>query len=239
EQAHGGGNYGMGPSGKEYGGALCDLVKVPFAEQMLIPFPGELDPVDWASWSDNISESWKMVGQFLENGKSNRVLIMGGFAFSIALYCVILAKGMGAYVEYWDEDRDHLDKAEALGAKVVQVDWEKSNTIPKDRFSIVADASGSEAAFSLGMRHLTPGGDFTTAGIYWTNKILIPFLELYNTGASIHITRVSSRETMPKLLEKFQNKIFDPGKVRPVVALLADSKEAWQEPATKLVIKNY
>src|SRR5271166_1177871 len=53
--------YGFGPAVAEWGGFLCDLVCVPFAEHMLVALPEGLAPASVASASDNIADAWRTV----------------------------------------------------------------------------------------------------------------------------------------------------------------------------------
>ncbi|MDQ3936743.1 MAG: alcohol dehydrogenase catalytic domain-containing protein, partial [Actinomycetota bacterium] len=46
--------YGMKPLGGDWGGALSDRLRVPFADAMLVPVPDGLDPVALASVADNV-----------------------------------------------------------------------------------------------------------------------------------------------------------------------------------------
>src|SRR3954465_9576322 len=48
--------YGFGPFGGDWGGGLSDLVRVPYADAMLVSLPDGLDPAAVASASDNIPD---------------------------------------------------------------------------------------------------------------------------------------------------------------------------------------
>jgi alcohol dehydrogenase len=51
--------YGFGQSMGPWGGMVSDLVRVPFADAMLVPVPEDIDPVSLASASDNIPDGWR------------------------------------------------------------------------------------------------------------------------------------------------------------------------------------
>src|ERR1700680_3726748 len=53
------------PLGGTWGGLFSDLVKVPFADAMLVPLPAGLDPVAMASASDNWPLAWRLVAPHL------------------------------------------------------------------------------------------------------------------------------------------------------------------------------
>ncbi|MCE9599166.1 MAG: alcohol dehydrogenase catalytic domain-containing protein [Spirochaetia bacterium] len=226
-------DYGMGPGGKKYGGALAEKVLVPYAQQMLLKLPEGADLVGLASLSDNISEAWKLAGKYLAN-RLQPVLVLGGFASSIGLYTASLAKAMGAEVLYIDNDKERLGIAEKLGVPVEQVE-----TLPKSwdkKFPIVVDANNSEAGFQFCLRSADFGGKVTSASIYWTNRLEFPYMDMYLKGASVDIGRVDSRETMPEILKWVASGKFNPGAIVTKTALLKDAAEAWLEPSIKLVI---
>ena len=52
--------YGL-PMGTNYGGFLSDAARVPFADAMLVPVPGDVAPASVASLSDNIPDAWRTV----------------------------------------------------------------------------------------------------------------------------------------------------------------------------------
>lgn len=228
-------DYGMGGGGKAFGGALSDLVHVPYAKHMLLPLPDGTDLVSVASLSDNIVEAWKLAGFQLEKEPGTPVLVMGGHASSIGLYTTALARAMGSEVTYLDNDRRRLELAESFGAQV-----EELREIPrayKTRFPLVAECSGVPEGFQFCLRSVAPFGTVTAASIYWTNDFSIPYLELYNIGAVIRIGRVDSREMMPKVLKYITSGSFQAGKIVSNVADWAEAREAWLEPGTKLVVK--
>jgi threonine dehydrogenase-like Zn-dependent dehydrogenase len=49
--------FGLAPfGGGAWGGAACDLVRVPFADAMLLLLPDSVDPIALASVSDNVAD---------------------------------------------------------------------------------------------------------------------------------------------------------------------------------------
>src|SRR4029079_19415546 len=51
-------SYGLAPLSREYGGALSDLVEVPFADGMLVPLPAGVEPAAAPGASDHIPHGW-------------------------------------------------------------------------------------------------------------------------------------------------------------------------------------
>lgn len=226
-------DFGMGHTAKEFGGALSEKIKIPFASHMLFPIEKDLNPIAIASISDNIAEAWKMVGMHLEDSSEKKVLVLGGKASSIGLYSALLGVAMGAEVYYSDSDSQRLKIAEECGAKIIE-----ANTLPKSfgKFDIVADAYGTEDGFYCAMRSVAPFGTMSTASVFWTNSFSIPFLEIYNYGIKIVIGRVNSHEWIPKVLSIIRSGKFPIEKVVTRIANWKDAKEAMMEETTKLVI---
>ncbi|MBI4570479.1 MAG: alcohol dehydrogenase catalytic domain-containing protein, partial [Chloroflexi bacterium] len=71
--------FGFGASGGDLGGALADLVRVPFAQHMLVPLPDGVAPSAVAS-ADNIADGWRTVGPYLQEQADTAVLVVGGGA---------------------------------------------------------------------------------------------------------------------------------------------------------------
>jgi alcohol dehydrogenase len=232
-------NFGLGGSGKEFGGAITDLVLIPYAKQMLLPLKENTNLVTVASLSDNLVEAWKLVGLELEQNPNKSVLILGGKASSISLYTAALAKHKGAKdILFMDSNRSRLEKVEKMGIQVEEIDFESSKTSKRNnkRFEIVSDCSGVPAAWEYGLRSLDADGYFSSASIFWTNSINIPFLELYNFGARIYLGRVKSVEWMPKILNEIEEKGFDPSNIITKIANWEDAQDAYLEEETKLVL---
>lgn len=226
--------YGMPPGAAQFLGAVADEVKVPFASQMMIPLPEMLNPVDVASLSDNIAEVWKLVGQFLEKRKNPKVLIVGGMAKSISMYTALfLHQTKKADVHFIDSDRTRVDFIHSLG---IFADYFETFPKPNLKYDIVVDCSATKDGWNFATRSLGKNGILSAASIFWTNLLEIPYLEMYNQGVEIHISRVQSKESMIALLPYLKSGVFTPGKIVSKVAKLEDAKDAWVEESTKLVL---
>src|SRR5688500_5526389 len=58
--------YGFGEGTGNWGGAVSDLLKVPFADAMLIELPVDVNPYQCSSLSDNIADAYRTVGPQLK-----------------------------------------------------------------------------------------------------------------------------------------------------------------------------
>src|SRR3954464_14174032 len=104
------------PIGGSWGGLFSDLVRVPWAEAMLVPLPAGLDPVAMASASDNWSLAWRLVAPHLQARPGARVLVVA--RGSIGLYVCDIARALGASdVLYVDPDAEHRKIATSYGAR--------------------------------------------------------------------------------------------------------------------------
>ena len=77
------------PIGGAWGGLFSDLVRVPYADAMLVSLPPGLDPIAMASASDNWSLAWRLVAPHLKRTPGAAVLILNGG--SIGLFACDIA----------------------------------------------------------------------------------------------------------------------------------------------------
>jgi alcohol dehydrogenase len=227
--------YGFGVFGGDWGGALSDLVRVPFADAMLVAAPVGIAPAVLASASDNIPDGWRTVAPHLAQRPGADVLIVGGGGRSIALYAVDAARALGAgRVLYADADAGRLAVAEALGAEVVEGPPAAS---PYGEFAITVDASGVHAGLHAALRSTEPGGVCTSIGIYYEALTPIPLLEMYTTGVTLVTGRAMARATMPAVIERIAAGDLHPDRVTSNVVAWEQAAEAVAEAQTKLVIE--
>ncbi len=221
--------YGLAPLGGAWGGALSDLVRVPFAEAMLLPVPAGLAPATLASASDNMSDAWRSVGPYLEEtpGGDATVLIIGGaMSGSIGLYAVAIAQALNAArVDYADHDLARLELAQRLGANPLELKEE----LPKrfGSYPITVDASARSEGLVCALRSTEPGGTCTSTAIYF-KPVALPLLEMYTTGLTFKTNRVHSRATTPKILE-----LVSSGRLQP--ELITSERATWDEAAEALL----
>ena len=189
--------YGMKPIGGDWGGALADLVRVPFADAMLVALPEGIAPTAVASASDNLPDAWRAVAPFLAETPGADVLVVGGWARSISLYVVMIARALGAgRIDYIDTDHDRLAMAEKLGARSVEG--------PPPRragsFGITVDASADPAGLACALRSVEPYGVCTSVAIYFS-ETAVPLLEMYTRGVRFFTGRVNARAHITEILD--------------------------------------
>ena len=227
--------YGMKPLGGDWGGALSDSIRVPFADAMLVPLPGGVDPVQVASVADNVPDGYRTVAGPLAQVPGAEVLVLGGFARSVGLYSVACALALGApRVVYTDTDAGRLERARALGAEVVEIGEQWPAKL--GRFPVVVDATGSHGGLHCAIRSTAPNGHLTSVAIYFEPTTPVPLLEMYTRGCTLHTSRCHARALIPGVLDLVTSGRLDPSLVTTRAATFAEAPDALADPPTKLVL---
>jgi len=223
--------YGIGALGGGFGGALADLVRVPFADAMLVPLPANVEPAAVASASDNVADGWRTVAPQLADRPESPVLVVGGGAASIALYAVAIARALGAPVDYADDDVERLGLAATLGARAIE------GPLPPrlGRYPITVDASGRADGLACALRSTARDGVCTSVGIYFEDTP-VPLFDMYNAGITFRTGRVHSRGVLPHVLALVSGGRLHPERITSRVVAWDDAPEALADPPTKLVI---
>jgi threonine dehydrogenase-like Zn-dependent dehydrogenase len=225
--------YGFGAFGGNWGGALSDLVRVPYADAMLVPLPAGVDPVSVASASDNIPDAWRTVAEPLERRPGAEVLVVAGGARSIGLYAVDAALALGAgKVTYVDTDEARLGLAEELGATVIE------GPAPQRMgpFPITVNATVTHEGLHSALRSTEPGGICTCVAFLPEPETPFPLFEMYTNGIEFHTGRVMARPLIPKLLDLVAAGTLRPQRVTSKVVLWDEAAEAVPEAETKLIV---
>jgi threonine dehydrogenase-like Zn-dependent dehydrogenase len=233
--------YGMQPLGGPWGGALADVVRVPFADAMLVPLGDGIDPVAVASVADNVPDGYRAVAGPLAREPGAEVLVVGGRARSVGLYAAACARALGgARVVYADADAGRLERAAAVGAEPLPVpaadDGAPAWPGKLGRFPITVDASGDHAGLHAALRSTAPDGTCTSVAIYFEPATPLPLLEMYTRGCTLHTGRCHARALIPDVLALVAARRLDPALVTSAVVGFEDAPDALAEPPTKLVL---
>jgi len=227
--------YGFGAAGSDWGGFLSDVVRVPFADHMLVPLPAGLDPAAVASASDNIADAWRTVGPPLEREPGAAVLVMGGAGpGSIGVYAAAIAVALGAErVVYVDGDARRREIAAGFGAEAL----DRSGDRP-GKFPITVDASADPEQLVLAIRSTEPDGICTSTGIYFGEQPALPVLEMYMKNTTFVTGRVHARPAIPHVLALAADGKVHPERVTTKVVAWDDAAAALAEPDwVKLVFR--
>lgn len=216
--------------GGEFGGLFSELVRVPYADAMLVPIPDGVDPVTVAAASDNLTDAWIAVSQPLAARPGATVLVVGG-AGGISLYAVQAAIAAGAKsVTYVDRSEDRLALAATLGATPMLRDTER---LPEH--DVVIDASAHPAELMRALRAVAPGGTCVSVGVYFLDTP-IPILDMYANDVTFRIGRPSVGPHVARVLELVRSGAWHPELVTQRVAPAEQAIEVLTSRAMKPVL---
>jgi threonine dehydrogenase-like Zn-dependent dehydrogenase len=193
--------YGLGthPDG-EYGGALSDFVRVPFADQMLVALPESLTPEAACGLSDNVADGYRTVAEGLSRFPGEPVLIVGGLAQSVGLYAVYAALALGSkQVVYTDFDDVRLSMATKAGAEAIKVDYAQSTAIDAE-YLITVDASAMTSGLAYAIKSTAACGYCIGVSASSAPTTALPLSSAYLKGITYNVSRVHGRQLLPTVL---------------------------------------
>jgi alcohol dehydrogenase len=215
--------YGV-PLGGDWGGLFSDLVRVPFADAMLVPVPAGVPSAQVASASDNLVDAWLAVSRPLQKHPNARVLVVGGGG-SIGLYAIELALAAGAAaVDYVDRSEERLGLASSLGARPIP----RAQPIG-EQYEVVVDASAHPAELARALRAVAPGGDCHSTGIYFADTP-VPLLDMYANDVTLRTGRPSVGPHIAEVLA-----LVAAGKVHP--EKVTSQQAAWDDAIEVLLAR--
>ena len=223
--------YGLGRLGGDWGGAMSDALRVPYADAMLIPLPAGVEPATVASL-DNIPDGWRAVAPYLvgeADPDRRRVLVVG--QQSIGLYAVAIARALGADVTYLDRSDARLALAERLGATVLnRADTERLGVFP-----ITVSTDATPDGLRLALTSTDRGGVCTDTGIF-AGDVTVPLRDMYVAGITFVTARADARTDLPAVLDLVATGRLDPSIITAETATWSEAPEAWSAHTNKLVI---
>jgi threonine dehydrogenase-like Zn-dependent dehydrogenase len=225
--------YGLEPYGGPWGGFFADLVRVPWADAMLLGLPLGVDPISVASMSDNIPDAWRTVAPHLAGISDPSVLIVGGGGPSVPFYSIGIAKALGVeHVDYVDHDHHRLAKAERLGATPI----ERSPDRPNVSYSLTVCTARDRAALVYALRSTEPDGTCACNTIFFEGDVALPMLEMYSRGVTLVTGRVNARAAIPAALDLVVRGLFRPGDVTDSLISWDDAPASLTDGRRKLVM---
>ena len=232
--------FGLGPHGGiDLGGALAELVRVPWADVMLIPLPEVMDPVAAAGIPDNVSDGYRCVATPLAERPGAPVLVVGGLAPSVGLYAVMAALALGAErVVYVDDDAARLELAVAAGAEVVNAKDQWDSLKLAERFPIVVDANVLDSGRNFALQSVEPCGVCTSVSGGASSRSNLPLQSMYLKGVRYEIGRVHACATARPVLELVSSGALDPARIINKVVPFSEAVEGMILPVIKVVFVN-
>ena len=232
--------FGLGPHGGiDLGGALAELVRVPWADVMLIPLPEGMDPVVAAGIPDNVSDGYRCVAAPLAERPGAPVLVVGGLAPSVGLYAVLAALALGSErVVYVDDDAARLELAVAAGAEVVDAKDQWDSLKLAERFPIVVDANVLDPGRNFALRSVEPCGVCTSVSGGASSRSNLPLQSMYLKGVRYEIGRVHACATARPVLDLVSSGALDPARIINKVVPFSEAIEGMMLPVVKVVFVN-
>ena len=226
-------SYGMPLTAKDWGGAVADLLLVPFADAMLVPLPPAVDPVVACGAGDNIADGWRTVAPWLAERPGASVLVVGTGETSAGLYAVDAALALGAgRVDYLAPGGSALAIAERLGARVIEAPYEKR----RGAWDITVNSTIDLDALRLALASTAPGGVCTNQGPFPGGDVALPLASMYTRGITFETSRVQSRAALPPVLDLLAAGRLHVHEITTRTVGWKEVAEAWLEPSVKLVL---
>jgi alcohol dehydrogenase len=235
--------YGFGAAGGFWGGALADLLPVPYADAMLVPLPDGVDPAAAASVCDNVADGYRHVAPYLPallaEDPAAEVLVVGGvqrrpvYTASVPLYAGLAARALGAtnvvLVDSRPSVREHAAK---LGLEPLRpVEARRRKPAP-----LVVDVSVSPAGLELALSHTASHGICSSIGGLHRSARL-PVLSAYVRTLTFHTGRTPSRALIPPVLALMESGRLRPEDVTTAIAPLDEAPAALRDHLAADAIK--
>jgi alcohol dehydrogenase len=232
--------FGLGPHGGiDLGGALAELVRVPWADVMLIPLPEGMDPVVAAGIPDNVSDGYRCVAAPLAERPGAPVLVVGGLAPSVGLYAVLAALALGSErVVYVDDDAARLELAVAAGAEVIDAKDQWDSLKLAERFPIVVETNVLDPGRNFALQSVEPCGVCTSVSGGASSRSNLPLQSMYLKGVRYEIGRVHACATARPVLDLVSSGALDPARIINKVVPFSEAVEGMILPVTKVVFVN-
>jgi alcohol dehydrogenase len=235
--------YGFGLAGGHWGGHVADLVKVPFADAMLVALPEGVDPAAAVSVSDNICDAHRHLAPhlpaILEREPDATVLILGAqsrdspFGASLPLYAGQIAAALGApRVVFADARAPVRAHAASLGLTAIAPS-ELGDLRPA---SLTLDLSAAPTGLRRALQLTAPDGICSSAGsLHGETKI--PTGLMFARNMTLKVGRSHARAEIPAVLDLITADRIAPERVNSHLGRLDAAPGALREHAEGTAIK--
>ncbi|MBE9102587.1 zinc-dependent alcohol dehydrogenase [Vacuolonema iberomarrocanum] len=233
--------WGFGAAMGPWGGMITDYIRVPFADHMLTKIPSDVDPLMFASASDNLADAWRTVAPELKRNPEQGVCVLGGGAKSIGIYAAALAVALGSpNVVYLDFDQKRLDIASAYGAHAIEIpkklDQLEVDLAELGEFHIGVEAASSIAGFNFLFDHIACGGTVFGIGFYFFSEQPINYFTMYGKSLTLKIGISHPATDLEDIVSFVLENNFDPRLVQTHVFDYYEADKVYGKASTKLVL---
>lgn len=238
--------YGFGVVGGHWGGALSDLLTVPYADGMLVPLPDGVDPAAAASVADNVVDGYRGVAphlpHLLERDPDTEVLILNEIgrrppmSSSVVLYAGLTALPLGARRVHLVDGRGHV-RAHAAGLGMVAHSPDALRAVGPA--ALVVDSTGTKTGVGLAIRHTAPDGICVSLASL-SRRSSIPTALMYGRNITYELGRSNARAHIPAVLDLISSGTLRPETVTTNVGRLDQADRVITEhvlgEATKTIV---
>ena len=221
--------YGV-PAGGHWGGLFSEVVRVPFADAMLVPLPRGWTRWPWpAPATTSPMPGWLPAARWPR--EEAKVLVVGGTE-SLGILAVQMARAAGAAeVDYLDGDGYRDELAVRSGATLRN----GADGALNERYDLVVSATRDPQALRTGLLALAPGGHCSCIGIIFEDPA-IPLFGMYMRDVTLSVGACSVRPHIPRVLELVEQGHCDPMLVSPSVVPWEEATEALIRPLAKCIV---
>jgi threonine dehydrogenase-like Zn-dependent dehydrogenase len=213
--------YGLGLAAGNWGGAMSDLIAIPYADAMLLALPAHIHPHHAPCLSCNLPDAARCVVPQLQTRPGAEVFITAGAFDNIALYALILAKIHGsAQVDIYGLPESMWNKAEALGGRILRSKQE----VRANRYPITVDASRNVELLHLAIDATAPAGELTASVMYTDPQTSLPLLKMFEKCMHFSTGQPDVRASVEQTLMMMD-------KHSELFATVIDEVMPWQEGA--------
>ena len=189
--------YGFGQACGPWGGMYSDVLRVPYADAMLVPVPAGLRPERIAACGDNATVAWCTVAPTVLETKEAAVLVVGGGMASTGLFAAAAAVALGAaQVDYLDGHPDRLSRARAVGARPI----EGSLADRYGPYTLSVDASMTADGLACALRSTEPEGLCRSVCLHF-DPVPVPLFDMYTTRSTLKLGMEPVRAAIPSVLD--------------------------------------
>jgi alcohol dehydrogenase len=226
--------YGFGQATGPWGGLYSDVVRVPYADGMLVPVPAALAPERVTGCGDNVTVAWCAVAPTLRATRDASVLVVGGGMASTGLFAAAASVALGAArVDYLDDHPDRLARARRVGANAI----EGSLAERYGPYTLTVDASGTAEGLACALRSTEPERTCHTVCLHF-QPLPVPFLDMYTNRLTLKVGGIEHvRPAIPTVLDRVATGQLAPEVVTSRTAAWDDAIDAFLEGTpSKLVL---
>ncbi|ORV58099.1 hypothetical protein AWC06_21445 [Mycobacterium fragae] len=216
--------------GAGFGGLYDDLVRVPYADAMLVPVPAGLNPADLAAAGDSTSMGHTIMSAAHTRG-AKRVMVLGGGEhglFQVAFAHLLLDPEVLVYI---DTDAERRRTAHELGATSVHDSPPGSSVGPLD---LLVDAACNRDWLHQTILLVEPDGVVECTGGYF-GDLALPSFPMYVAGTQIRFGQANTLAHIGPTLEVIASGRLKPSAVWANHVSWSELPAAYVEQSGKLI----